>query len=178
MTSPSQNVLRVLIAASSVGLALLAALAAPRGTLVGAAVVLLLTPFVVLDPASRLTTLLLALQGVNWLSSTVVPAQARDWVLTLVAAVALLTIHLAAALAAALPGAAPIPRATLARWGRRGLTVIALSAPVWALLVAQTMNSPDGDSLATYAAIASLAVLTLAFWLAHNTTASSEPGRR
>lgn len=177
MNSPSQNVLRGLIALSSVGLALLVALAAPRGTLVGAGVVIVLTPFVVLDPASRLTSLLLALQSVNWLSSTVVPAQARDWVLTLIAAVALLTIHLAAALAAALPRAAPIPRATLRRWVRRGLTVVGLSAPVWAVLVAQSVSTPDGDSLATYAAIASLAVFALAFWLAHN-QAPSGPGRR
>lgn len=166
MMSTSQKGLRVLIAAPSVGLALLTVLVAPRGTLVAAVVLIVLTPFVVLDPASRLTTLLLALHGVNWLSSTVVPATVRDWFLTLFAALAVMTIHLAAALCAALPPAAPLPRATVRRWLRRGLTVAGLSVPVWALLVAQTAGSPAGEPLITYAALASLAIVALAFWLA------------
>lgn len=161
----SQKALRVLIAVPSVGLALLAAFAGPHGTLVGAFLLLVLTPFVVLDPASRLTTLLLGLHAVNWLSSTEVPTTARDWTLTLVAALALLTIHLAAALAAALPPAAPVPRATLVRWLGRGLTVVGLSVPVWAVLVAQTAEAPPGVPSMTYAAVASLAILALAFWV-------------
>lgn len=173
----SHRVLRALIAVPSVGLALLTALTGPRGTLVGAALIIVLTPFVVLDPASRLTTLLLALQGLNWVSSTVSPTSARDWTLSFVAALAVLTIHLAASLAVALPPAAPIPRATIVRWLRRALTVVGLSIPVWALLVAQTTTAPDGVPLITYAALAAVALAALAFWLGHastpNTPASS-----
>lgn len=168
MMSLSQKVLRLLIAVPSVGLALLMAFSTPRGTLIGAAVLIVLTPFAALDPASRLTTLLLGLQGVNWISSTGVPASTRDWTLAVVAALAVLTIHLAAALASALPPAAPLPRATVQRWLRRGLTVVGLSLPVWALLVAQTAGAPAGEPLITYAALASLAILALAFRLARH----------
>ncbi|WP_353953266.1 hypothetical protein V6K52_07545 [Knoellia sp. S7-12] len=164
--SPSHKALRVLIATLSVGLALLAAFATPAGTLVGAGILIFLTPFVALDPASRLTALLLALHGANWLSSTEVPADVRDWALTGITTVALLTIHLAAALAAALPPAAPLPRATLLRWTRRGLTVIGLALPVWVLLVAQSTDAPSGVPVITYAALASVATLALAFVLA------------
>lgn len=165
LDSTSHKVLRLLIAVPSVGLALLAALAAPRGSLVGAAVLIVLTPFVVLDPGSRLAALLLALHGVNWLSSTDFPTQAREWALTVAAAVALLVIHLATALAAALPPSAPLPRPTIIRWVRRGLTVLGLSVPVWALLISQTVASPPGVPFLTYAAVASLAILALAFWM-------------
>lgn len=175
MTPTSRRVLQLLIAVPSVGVALLAALAAPRGTLVGAAVLVVLTPFVVLDPASRLTMLLLTLQSVNWLSSTGVPAGLRDWALTLVAALALLSIHLAAALAAALPPSAPLSRATIQRWVRRTLTVIGLSVPVWAVLVTQTYGAPAGIPLLTYAAVASLAILALALWLAHAQDTTPSP---
>lgn len=164
--SPSHRALRVLIATWSVGLSLLAAFATPAGTLFGAAILIFLTPFVAVDPASRLTALLLALHGANWLWSTEVPADGDDWALTGIAAVVLLTIHLAAALAAALPPAAPLPRATLLRWTRRGLTVIGLALPVWALLVAQSAGAPPGVPVITYAALASVATLALAFVLA------------
>jgi len=175
LNSPSQKVLRILIAVPSVALAFIAALAGTSGTLLGALVLTVLTPFVVLDPASRLTTLLLGLHAVNWLSSTSVPATAREWTLTFVAALAMLTIHLAAALASALPPAAPLPRATVARWIRRGLTVVGLSVPVWAVLVAQTAGAPAGVPFMTYAAVASLAILALAFWLAQAQTAGQAP---
>ncbi|MEO7268919.1 MAG: hypothetical protein ABIW49_06920 [Knoellia sp.] len=165
MTPTSQKVLRTLIAVPSAGLGVLAAFAGSQGTLVGAFVLTVLTPFVVLDPASRLTTLLLGLQVVNWLSSTQVPGTTREWALTFVAALALLTIHLAAALASALPPAAPLPRATVVRWVGRGLIVVGLSVPVWALLVAQTADAPPGLPSMTYAAVASLAILALSFWL-------------
>ncbi|MFC7487996.1 hypothetical protein ACOCJ7_18470 [Knoellia sp. CPCC 206453] len=179
MTPTSQRVLRILIAVPSVGLALLAAFAGPQGTLVGAFVLIVLTPFVVLDPASRLTTLLLGLHVVNWLSSTPVPTTTRDWALTFVAALALLTIHLAAALACALPPAAPLPRATVVRWVGRGLIVVGLSVPVWALLVAQTADAPPGLPSMTYAAVAALAILALAFWVTQaQTRAPSAPDQR
>lgn len=182
MNPTSQKILRVLIAVPSVVLALLATLATPRGTLVGALVLIVLTPFIVLDPASRLTTLLLALHGLNWLSSTVTPVDARGWALTLVAALCVLTIHLAAALASSLPPAAPLPRPTVLRWVRRALAVVGLSIPVWALLVVQSAGAPAGVPLITYAAVSSLAILALAFWLAQAqslppSTTTSTPGQ-
>ncbi len=173
--SPSQKALRVIIAAASVGLALLTALGTPQGSLVAAAVLLIPTAFVALDPATRLTTLLLGLHAVNWLSSTVFPTQMRDWVLTIIAAVVLLTIHLAAALATALPDAAPIPRASLIRWVRRGLTVVGLSVPLWALLIGQSASSAPAVPVITYAAVASLAILALAFWLTQVQTQPKGP---
>jgi hypothetical protein len=165
MRSRSQNVLRAFIGLTSVGLAVLTVLVGPLGSLVAALVLVALTPFVVLDPGSRLTALLVALHGVHWLMSTRVPDGLRDWALTFVAAVGLLALHLSAALACALPEAAPVPRASLKRWGRRGLAVVGVSVPVWALLVAQTVSKPEGDTVATYAALAALGLLALALWL-------------
>lgn len=165
MRSRSQRVLRAVIAVVSVGLALLTVAVGPLGSVVAALVLVALTPFVVLDPGSRRTALLLALHAVHWLMSNTVPAGLRDWALTAVVALGLLTIHLAAALASALPPAAPVPRASVMRWSRRGLTVVGLSVPVWVLLASQTAARPDGDSVATYAALAALAALGLALWL-------------
>jgi len=162
--STSQKVLRALIVVPSVALALVAAFATPRGTLVGALLLLGLTAFAALDPASRIMSMLLAAHGVNWLSSAVVPVDLGDWALTLAAALALLTIHLAASLTSALPPAAPLPRATVRRWVRRALSVVGLSLPVWAVLVAQSRSTPPGVPLLTYAAVASVAILALAFW--------------
>ena len=166
MTSTSQKALRAAIAVASVALAVLTTLTAPGGSLVAALVLVGLTPFVVLDPASRLATVLLAVHAGNWLMSVPVPDEGRDWVLALLAAVLLSTIHLAAALAAALPAAADVPRATLRRWGRRSLVVLGLSLPVWLLLLAQSETAPEGDDLLTYAALAALALLALGFWQA------------
>lgn len=166
MTSPSQKALRAAIAVASVGLAVLTTVVAPGGSLVAALVVVGLTPFVVLDPASRLTTVLLALQAGNWLMSVPVPAGLRDWLAVLVASVALTTIHLAAALASAFPAAAAVPGATLRRWMRRSATVLGLSVPVWLLLAAQSEAAPEGDAVLTYAALAALALLAFGFWRA------------
>lgn len=165
MRSPSQQVLRATIAVVSVGLAVLTVLVGPLASVVAGLVLVALTPFVVLDPGSRLTALLIVLHGLHWLMSNPVPDGPRDWALTLVMAVGLLTIHLAAALACALPAAAPVPRASLERWGRRAVVVVGLSVPVWALLVSQTVSRPGGDSVATYAALTALAALGLALWL-------------
>lgn len=163
--STSQKVLRALIVVPSVALALLTAFTTPRGTVVGALLIVGVTAFAAVDPASRIMSLLLAVHAVNWLSSAVVPTDIGDWALTLAAALTLLTIHLAASLAVALPPAAPLPRATVRRWVRRALTVVGLSLPVWAVLVAQSRSAPAGVPLLTYAAVASVAILSLAFWL-------------
>ena len=165
MRSTSQTVLRVGIGVVSVALALLTVSVGPLGSVVAALVLVGLTPFVVLDPGSRLTALLVGLHGLHWLMSHPAPVEVGDWVLTLVAAVGMLAIHLGAALAAALPASAPVPRASTVRWTRRGLAVVGLCLPVWAVLVTQTVTRPDGDTLATYAALAALAVLGLALWL-------------
>lgn len=174
-TSTSHRVLQALIGLPSVALALVAAFATPRGTLAGAFILIVLTPFAVLGPSTRITTLLLVLHAVNWLSGTAAPAGAREWALTLFAALAMVTMHLAASLAAATPPASPLPRETVARWLRRSGVVVALSAVVWAVLVAQTSQAPEGVPLMTYAALASLAVLGLALWLTH-TQSSGEAG--
>ncbi|CAN7384891.1 hypothetical protein [Knoellia sp. LjRoot47] len=165
MRSPSQNALRAVIGVVSVALAVLTVVVGPLGSLVAAAVLVALTPFVVLDPGSRLTALLVTLHGLHWLMSNTVPEGVGDWVLTLVVAVGLLTIHLSASLSSALPPSAPVPRASVERWVRRGLAVLGLSLPVWALLMSQTASRPAGDSVVTYAAVAALALLGLALWL-------------
>ncbi|MFC7489276.1 MULTISPECIES: hypothetical protein [unclassified Knoellia] len=178
MIAPSHRALRALIAVSSTGLALAAAFVTPFGNVVGAVVLVGLTAFVVLDPGSRLTALLIALHSVNWLASTSVPTRSGEWMLTIVAATVLLVIHLAAALTTALPPSAPLPRPTLLRWGRRGLAVVGLSTPVWAVLVIQSSSTPAGDSLATYAAVVSLAVLALAFWRVQHPRSPRSPVTR
>lgn len=166
MRSPSQTALRVVIGSVSVGLALLTVLVGPLGSVAAAFILLVLTPFVVIDPGSRLTALLVALHGVHWLMSNSVPDGWRDWSLTIVVALGLLTLHLAAALSSALPVAAPVPRASLRRWAIRGAAVVGLCVPVWALLAAQTVSRPGGDPVVTFAALAALAALGLALWLA------------
>lgn len=165
MRSTSQTVLRVGIGVVSVALALLTVAVGPLGSVVAALVLVGLTPFVVLDPGSRLTALLVGLHGLHWLMSHRAPDDLGDWALTLLVAVGMLAIHLAAALAASLPVAAPVPRPSAVRWARRGLVVVGLCLPVWALLATQTVARPDGDTLATYSALAALAVLGLALWL-------------
>lgn len=165
MRSRSQGVLRVGLGVVSVALALLTVAVGPLGSVVAALVLVGLTPFVVLAPPSRLTALLLALHGVHWLMSNRVPDGLRDWALTVVVALGLLTIHLCASLAACLPAAAPVPRASTTRWARRGLAVVGLCVPVWALLVSQTHSRPAGHPVLTYAALAGLGVLALALWL-------------
>ncbi|MDT0215643.1 hypothetical protein Q9R29_17260 [Rothia sp. ARF10] len=165
MRSTSQTVLRLGIGVVSVALALLTVAVGPLGSVAAALVLVGLTPFVVLDPGSRLTALLVGLHGLHWLMSHRAPDDPGDWVLTLVVAVGMLAMHLAAALAAALPASAPVPRPSAVRWARRGLAVVGLCLPVWALLITQTVARPDGDTLATYSALAAVAVLGLALWL-------------
>ena len=94
------------------------------------------------------------------------PDEGRDWLLALLAAALLLTIHLAAALAAACRRRPTCPGATLRRWGRRSPAVLGLSLPVWVLLLAQSEAAPEGDDLLTYAALAALALLAFGFWQA------------
>ncbi|KGN35026.1 hypothetical protein N802_01395 [Knoellia sinensis KCTC 19936] len=166
MTSRSQHVLQGVLALTSLGLAALTLLTASSGSFVLALVVVAVTPFVALEPGSRLTALLLGLHGAHWLTSHTVPDTAREWALVFVTAAGMLVIHLAASLACTLPKAAPIPRASVRRWLARAVTVLALSLPVWALLVAQSAALPDGDAVATYGAIAALGILAFALWLA------------
>jgi len=106
---------------------------------------------------------------VAWLSGTRVPTGGSAWLLTVLVAALLLVLHLSAALAAVLPPGAPLPPATVHRWTRRGTAVVGLSAPVWLLLWATTASERPGDSLVTYAAVAVVALLALAFWRAHRT---------
>lgn len=166
MTSSSQRAVRAVLAGASAGLAVLTTVVAPGGSLVAALVLLALTPFAVLDPSSRLTTVLLVGHAGNWLMSVPVPDRLGDWLLVVLAAVALASIHLAAALASAFPPAAALPRPTLRRWARRSAAVLGLSTPVWALLVVQSGAAPAGDAVLTYAALAALALLAVAFWRA------------
>lgn len=166
MTSPSQKAVRAALAVASVALAVLTTLTAPGGSLAAALVLLALTPFAVLEPGSRLTTVLLVVHGANWLMSVPRPDEVGAWLLVVLAACLLATIHLAAALAASFPAAAAIPGATLRRWLRRSATVLGLSVPVWVLLVAQSGAAPEGDVVLTYAALAALALLAFGFWQA------------
>ena len=175
MTSTSQRVLRATIAVASVALAALTTLTAPGGSLVLALILVGLTPFVVLDPATRLGTLLLAGHAVNWLDSVPVPEEPGNWLPVLAAAVLLATIHLAAALSSAFPASADVPGATVRRWARRSAGVLALSLPVWLLLVAQSAAAPEGDPLLTYAALAAVGLLALGFWQAATRSRTSAP---
>lgn len=175
MRSRSQTVLRVVIAVTSIGLAVLTAVVGPLGSIASALILVGLTPFAVLDPGSRATAVLVALHGVHWLVSNDTPDRLGEWALTVLVALGLLAIHLAASLASAFPSSTPVPRASLRRWLRRTLVVIGLSLPVWAVMYVQSASPPDGDSVLTYAAVAALAVLALAFRLAHAASAPARP---
>ncbi|PRY56320.1 hypothetical protein BCF74_11937 [Knoellia remsis] len=154
--STSQRVLRALMGAAATAVALASWLATPGGSLIAALGLVVLTAFVVLDPGSRRTTLLMALLAAVWLWSAPAPSSLRHWALTFLVALALLVVHLAGALATVLPPAAPVPAATLRRWLRRGVGVVLACVPVWSVMIVATRAAAPGDAFLMYAALAGL----------------------
>jgi Na+/melibiose symporter-like transporter len=59
----------------------------------------------------------------------------------------------------------PVPTPTVRRWVRRGGVVAALTVPVWVVAALAAQQDGLGEVGLTYAAIAAVAVLTLAVWL-------------
>ncbi len=166
--SPSQAGVRGLLAASSLALVALTFAAAPQGLVLGAVALLVLTVGAVWRPEAFGASLLVAGLALHWLSAVPVPtsaASAASWLQLLVAAWLLLVVHLGAALAGSLPPGAPVPRASLRRWARRAAVVAAGTLALWGLAYGAARAAAPGEVWLTYAAIAALAVLTLAVWL-------------
>lgn len=163
--SPSQAGVRGLLAASSLALVALTFAAAPQGLVLGAVALLVLTVGAVWRPEAFGASLLVAGLALHWLSAVPVPTSAASWLRLLVAAWLLLVVHLGAALAASLPPGAPVPRASLRRWARRGAVVAAGTLALWGLAYGAARAAAPGEVWLTYAAIAALAVLTLAVYL-------------
>ncbi len=163
--SRSQTVLRTVLAVASLGVVVLTVVASLAPVLLAAAVLVLLTGYAAWRPESSLVAVLVAGHVLHWVVAVPVRAGLGAWVQLLVAALLLLVVHLAASLAASLPPAAPLPAQTVRRWVRRGSVVAALTVPVWAVAALAEQQEELGEVGLTYAAIAAVAVLTLAIWL-------------
>jgi hypothetical protein len=163
--SRSQLVVRALIVLASLALVALSFAVAPQGILVLAVVLVALTAYAATHPESWLVTLLLVGLVLEWLATVPVPSSLGQWLVLLVAAWCGLVVHLTASLAASLPGAAPIPAATVRRWLLRGATVGAVVVPVWALAAVSALQAVPGTVGLTYAALAGIGLLSLGVWL-------------
>jgi hypothetical protein len=163
--SRGQVVLRGLLAVASLGAVVLTVLASPAPVLLAAAALVVLTGYAAWRPESALVAVLLAGHVVHWVVAVPVRAELAAWAQLLAAALLLLVVHLTASLAASLPPAAPLPAPTVRRWVRRGCVVAALTVPVWAVAALAAQQDGLGEVGLTYAAIAAVAVLTLAIWL-------------
>jgi hypothetical protein len=163
--SPSQLVTRAVLAVASLGVLTLALVASPDVVLVVAVVLVALTGYAAWRPESPAVAVLVGGHVLSWVVSVPVPVVLSAWLGLLAAAVLLLVVHLAAALAASLPPAAPVPAASVRRWVSRGAVVVGVLVPVWALALLSGRRGGLGDVGLTYAAIAAVAILTLTIWL-------------
>ncbi|WP_406831449.1 hypothetical protein ABEG17_01310 [Pedococcus sp. KACC 23699] len=163
--SPSQAAVRLLLVVASVALVAVTLLAATDDLLAGAVVLVALSGWAAWRPESPAAGLLVVGLTLGWVGTVPVPDSTRAWVLLLAAAWLLVVVHLCAALAASLPPGASVPSASLRRWARRGVVVMAATVPVWALAYGAGRQVVPGDVSLTYAAIAGAAVLALAVWL-------------
>ena len=163
--SRSQATVRGLLVAASLALVWLTLVAAPHGLVVAAVALVPLSVWAAWRPESPWATVLVAALVLHWVATVPVPSGAGAWLRLLAAAWLVLTVHLCAAFAASLPPSAPIPRAALRRWGRRGAVVAAVTLPVWALALVAGEQGVAGEVGLTYAAIAAAAVLALAVHL-------------
>jgi hypothetical protein len=163
--SRSQASLRTVLVVASLGVLVLTVVASPAPVLVAAAALVVLTGYAAWRPESSLVAVLVAGHVLHWVVAVPVRAGVTAWVQLLAAALLLLVVHLTASLAASLPAAAPLPAPTVRRWVRRGCVVAALTVPVWAVAALAAQQERLGEVGLTYAAIAAVAVLTLAIWL-------------
>jgi hypothetical protein len=163
--SRSQVVLRTGLVVASLGVLVLTIVASPAPVLVAAVVLVVLTGCAAWRPESSLVAVLVAGHVLHWVVAVPLRAGLAPWVQLLAAALLLLVVHLTASLAASLPPAAPVPTPTVRRWVRRGGVVAALTVPVWAVAALAAQQEGLGEVGLTYAAIAAVAVLTLAVWL-------------
>ena len=165
MTSRDQLVLRTVLVVASLGVLALTLTASPSPLWLAVVVLLALTGYAAWRPESALVAVLVGGHVLHWVVEVPVPSTSGRWLALLGAAVLLLVVHLAASLAASLPAAAPLPGPTVRRWLRRGGVVALLAVPVWAVAALAVQRAGLGEVGLTYAAIAAVAVLTLAVWL-------------
>jgi hypothetical protein len=163
--SRSQLVLRALLAAASLGMAVTTLVASDAPQLLALVLLTALTGHAAWRPESHVTSVLVALQVLHWLTTVARPDTTGTWVALLVATLLGLVVHLCAALAASLPPAAPVPPGTVVRWTRRGLVVAATTVPVWGVAFLAAEQRVAGEVSLTYAAIAAAALLALTVWL-------------
>ena len=163
--SRSQLVLRALMAVASLVFLGLTVAESPHPIIVVAIGIAALTAYAAVEPDSPLVTVLLAAQALHWAAAVPVPTTTGQWVALLGAAWSGLVVHLAASLAASLPGPSAIPVVSLRRWARRGAIVAAATVPVWAVAFLAGRESARGQVSLTYGAIAAVALLAFATWL-------------
>ncbi|NYG08025.1 hypothetical protein BJ986_002512 [Phycicoccus badiiscoriae] len=163
--SRSQLLLRGVLVLASMTLLALTLAASPQPIIVAAVVLVALTVYAAIEPDSGLVTVLLGSHALHWLAAVPVPDAPGAWVGLLAAAWAGLVLHLAASLAASLPGAVPVPSLSLRRWTRRGAVVAAATVPFWAVAMLSGRERVKGEVSLTYAAIAAVALLTFSVWL-------------
>jgi hypothetical protein len=163
--SASQKAVRALLGTHSLALAALTLVAAPHPVPVLAVVLGALSAAAAARPGSWFVAVLLLGHALHWTMSVPVPTTVSAWVTLLVAAWLALVIHACAALAAALPPQAPVPRITVRRWVRRTAAVMGMVVPVWVLASVAGQQQVAGEVSLTYAAIAGVAVLALTVWL-------------
>jgi hypothetical protein len=161
----SHVVLRAVLAAASVALAAVTAVAAVSPLWVAVVLLVAFTAYAALRPGTHAVTVLLAAHLLHWLTTVPAPVGGRAWLLTVVAALLALLLHTSAALAAAYPPGAPVPPAALRRWSRRTALVVAGCLPVWAVTSLVSGSGTPGEGTLTYAAIAGTALLALGVWL-------------
>ena len=161
----SHLVLRAVLAAASVGLAVVTVVAAVSPLWVVAVLLVVVTAYAALRPGTHAVTVLLAAHLLHWLATVPAPVGGRAWVLTVLAALLALLLHTSAALAAAYPQGAPLPPAAVRRWSRRTALVVAGCVPVWAVTSVVSGSATPGEGTLTYAAIAGTALLALGVWL-------------
>ena len=140
-------------------------MAAPAPILVVSVVLVALTAYAAVRPQSWVVSALVVGLVLSWLASVPVPGSVRQWLEVLLAGWLVLVVHLSASLAASLPGPAPIPAASLRRWGRRGALVSGLMVPVWAVTTTSGLQGVPGEVGLTYAALAAVTLLGLGAWL-------------
>ena len=168
--SASQKVLRVVLLLASWAMVAVTVVGAPHPVVVMALLLAIVSPVAAARPGSWMVAALLFGHALHWSMSVPVPTTWAVWLELLGAALLGLLVHVCAALAAALPPQAPVPRTTLRRWAVRTSLVAALVVPVWALAAVAGQRGVAGEVSLTYAAIAAAAILALSVWLVSRET--------
>lgn len=122
------------------------------------AVTVLLAVLAAAAPGSAAPLVLLLWLGGYWLLGVAGPVS--PW--TVLAAAAVLVVHVASGLAAHGPAGLVLDRATLVRWLRRGVAVGVATLLVWVVCAALARGGPPGGRLLSGTALAVVALVAAA----------------